>query len=154
MRRRECGQLDVQIQQPAVLARGRCLVVEPEDCGVCGGHHVAQLPLVAAPADVARPRRTLEDGVAAGQQRPDLLVGLDPRRREAGSLEHPVGQGPVTRGGVLDERQLLALVRQVVELALVHRLADLAVDELLARRLIRVRREPGRGRSRAGSYRS
>ena len=75
-----------------------------------------------------------EDRVASLEQPPDLLVGLDPGRRGAGIAEHPVGHRPVAGGRVVDEGQALALVGQLVELALRHRLPELALDEALPRR--------------------
>ena len=48
-----------------------------------------------------------------------------------------MGQRPVARPRVVLERQSLALVRQVVESAVVHRLADLPLDQRLAHLLAR-----------------
>ena len=72
-----------------------------------------------------------DDRVASRKQRPDFLVGLDPGRREVRVLEHPVGERPLARGGVVDEGQPLALVRQIVEGAGLLGLANLLVDEAL-----------------------
>ena len=62
------------------------------------------------------------------------LVRLDPGRRDARVAQHPVGHRPVAGRGVVLDRQRRALVRQVVEPAVVHRLADLSLDEALPRR--------------------
>ena len=61
----------------------------------------------------------------------DVLVRDDPRGRGAGVLEHPVRHRPLAGKRIVDGRQRLPLEGQVVELALLHRLADLAVDEAL-----------------------
>jgi hypothetical protein len=65
---------------------------------------------VVGGADGAR-----EQVVEAGEQAARLLVGFDPGRRDAGVPEHPMGHRPVRRGGVVLDRQALALVRQVLE---------------------------------------
>ena len=135
VQRRELG---LEVERSPVLAGRRCLVVEAADRVVRGVHDLGQLVAIPPPPDGGRPRRPLEDRVAPREQRPDLLVGLDPGRREVGALEHPVGERPLAGGGVVDERQLLALVRQIVEGAGLLGLADLPVDEALARRRERV----------------
>ena len=71
------------------------------------------------------------------EQRTRLLVRLDPGGRNAGVLEHPMGQGPFAGERVVVDRQTLALVRQIGESAVVHRLADLPLDERLAHLLAR-----------------
>ena len=74
-----------------------------------------------------------QDRVPAIEQPPDLLVGLDPRRGGARVAEHAVGHRPVAGGRVVLHRQALALVRQLVERPLLHRLAQLPLDEALPR---------------------
>ena len=69
--------------------------------------------------------------MALGEQGPNLLVRLDPGRREVRALEHSVGKRPIAGRRVVDEGQRLALERQVVERAGFLGLADLAIDELL-----------------------
>ena len=87
-------------------------------------------PATAATISRARPITASSSAIL----RPSLLVRLDPGRRHAGIPEHPVGERPLAGRAVVLERQPLALVRQVVERSLVHRLPDLAIDQRLARR--------------------
>ena len=60
-----------------------------------------------------------------------FLVRFDPGRRGARAPEHAIGHRPFPCRRIILEGQALALVRQVVERALLHRLADLALDEAL-----------------------
>ena len=68
------------------------------------------------------------------EQVADLLVRLDPRRRHARIAQHPKPECALPRRRVVLEREPLSLVRQLVERALVHRLADLSLDDALPRR--------------------
>ena len=70
-------------------------------------------------------------GVSSPEELADLLVGLDPRWGDTRVLEHVECEPrlPGVRVVVVWER--FALVGKVVELALLHRLADLAVDQRL-----------------------
>ena len=125
-----------------MLPRGRCLVVEPEDRRVHGADEPGDLRSIAGPLERRRPRRAGDHGIALREQRPDLLVGLDPRRRHVGVPQHPMGERPVSGRAVVIERQWLAPERQVVERAGFRRLAELPIDQALPER-----REP---RIRAG----
>ena len=75
-----------------------------------------------------------EDGVALVEKAADLLVGLDPGRRDAGVPEHMKHETPIAGVRIVVVRERLALVGQVVELAVLDRLADLPVDQGLPRR--------------------
>ena len=102
-------------------------------------HETDQLVAAQRPTGPARARFGLEQPLDPVDQGADLLVRLDPRWRHSGIPEHPVGERPLAGRAVVPEGQPLALVGQIVERAFLHRLPDLAVDQRLARRRIRVR---------------
>ncbi len=66
-----------------------------------------------------------------------MLVCLDPGRRDTRILQDPVGKPPLSGERVVVGRKALPLMRQVVEPAVLHRFADLPLDERLAHLLTR-----------------
>src|SRR5262249_19819827 len=69
-------------------------------------------------------------------ERFDLLLQLDLHRQTTGALQDRIAQPHVLRRGkVRVEVQRFALARQVVELALLHRLANYLFDEFFRKHL-------------------
>ena len=88
-------------------------------------------PSQPGPRQRAGSRRTHQERIPIVEQRADLLVGLDPGRRHAGVAQHPEPERAVPRRRVVVHRQPLTLMRQRIEPALVHRLANLPLDDAL-----------------------
>ena len=66
-----------------------------------------------------------------------MLVGFDPCGRHAGVLQESIGHRPVSRKGVIRQREPFPLIRETVEQAVIHRLTDLPLDQRLTDPLAR-----------------
>ena len=128
----ESVELHGQLQRPSVLPIGWRLDIHALDRTVGRVHDTRELRPGAGSPRLAHVRRPPDKPVALIEQRAHGLVRFDPRRRRARVLEHPVGQRPFTGGRVVAQRQPFALIRQAVERAFLHGLADLTLDERLA----------------------
>ena len=115
-----------------MLSVGRRLGVHSLDREIRRVDDASQLRAVARPPGAGAMQCPREQSIALVQQRPDGLVRLDPRWGRARVSQHPMGQRPVAGRRIVLERQPGTLVRQVVERTLLHRLADLPLDERFA----------------------
>jgi hypothetical protein len=88
-RRLEPRKLLPEVQQASVLALGRGLRVEPLDRPVRRTDDPLELAPQPRPRRLPRNDRSRQQRIAIREQRPDLLVRLDPRGRDARVAQHP-----------------------------------------------------------------
>ena len=124
----------LRIQRPPVLAIRRRFAVEAIDREVCRHNKPFQVTTQARSRQWGCHRRPRQQQVPRRQQVPDLLVRLDPRRRHAGVAQHPKPERALTGRRVVVERDRRPLVGQLVECPVLHRLADLPLDDAFPRR--------------------
>ena len=125
----ETLELDREVEGPAMLPVGGSVSVQPRDGAGVGRDDALQLRPIPPSTESRAPRRASEDGVPAVEEPPDLLVGRDPAWDVARVPEHPVRKRILAGRAVVIERQGSTPMWQIVELAVLHGLADLTVDE-------------------------
>jgi hypothetical protein len=120
-----------------MLAVRRRLDIHPQDRAVRLVHEACESRPGAGENARRSPCGSCDETISLGEQDADGLVRLDPGRRDACVLEHPMRYRAIAGGRVVIQRQATALVRQVVEGAFLHRGPDLPLDHRLADALTR-----------------
>lgn len=138
----EAFALGRQIERAAMLSVGRRLGIQASDRAVRGLDRRRDQCPHPIPGERRQTRGSFDQPLKIGESLAGDLVGLDPRRRDAGVLQHPMRKCPGPSQRIVLERQPSTLMREVGEQPFVDRGADPPFDDgfpdPLARRLPRV----------------